>query len=168
MPALVKNHKVIAVDTRGMGGSGRPIGGYDMGSAAADLHGLMSQLGYNRYAVVGHDIGMWIGYALAVDFPHDVDRRDVIEAMIPGLTPTPPMFMPQDQNLRRWHFMFNQLPDLPEALVAGRERIFLTWLFEHYAYRPDMESERACTHHGKEGSRCRSETVSIQGGGQLL
>ena len=24
-----------------------------------------------------------------------------------------------------------------EALVAGREKIFLTWLFEHYAYRPD-------------------------------
>jgi pimeloyl-ACP methyl ester carboxylesterase len=137
MPALAKNYKVIAVDIRGMGGSGRPVGGYDMGSVAADLHGLMSQLGYNRYAVVGHDIGMWIGYALAADFPQEVDRLAVIEAMIPGLTPTPPMFMPQNQNLRRWHFMFNQLPDLPEALVAGREKIFLTWLFEHYAYRPD-------------------------------
>jgi pimeloyl-ACP methyl ester carboxylesterase len=138
MPALAKNYKVIAVDIRGMGGSSRPVGGYDMGSVAADLHGLMSQLGYNRYAVVGHDIGMWIGYALAVDLPQEVDRLAVIEAMIPGLTPTPPMFMPQNQNLRRWHFMFNQLPDLPEALVAGREKIFLTWLFEHYAYRPDM------------------------------
>ncbi|HWW51926.1 MAG TPA: alpha/beta hydrolase [Verrucomicrobiae bacterium] len=138
MPALARNRRVIAVDTRGMGGSGRPVGGYDMASTAADLHGLMNQLGYRQYAVVGHDIGMWIGYALAADFPHDVDRLAVIEAMIPGLTPTPPLFLPPEQNLRRWHFMFNQLPDLPEALIAGRERVFLSWLFEHYAYRPDM------------------------------
>jgi pimeloyl-ACP methyl ester carboxylesterase len=138
MPALARRYRVIAVDTRGMGGSGRPVGGYDMGSAAADLHGLMNQLGYRQYAVVGHDIGMWIGYALAADFPRDVDRLAVVEAMIPGLSPTPPLFLPPNQNLRRWHFMFNQLPDLPEALVTGREREFLSWLFEHYAYRPDM------------------------------
>jgi pimeloyl-ACP methyl ester carboxylesterase len=29
---------------------------------ASDLHGLIRQLGYERYSVVGYDIGMWIGY----------------------------------------------------------------------------------------------------------
>jgi pimeloyl-ACP methyl ester carboxylesterase len=30
---------------------------------------------------------------------------------------------------KTWHFAFNYLPDLPELLIEGRERVFLSWLF---------------------------------------
>lgn len=127
--------RVIAADPRGIGQSGRPADGYDTGRAAADLHGLMRKLGHERYSVVGHDVGMWIGYALASDRPGAVERLAVMEALIPGLDAPPPVFMPRGENVFFWHFMFNQLPDLPERLIEGRERAYLAWMFEQWSYR---------------------------------
>ncbi len=138
MPVLVREgFLVIAVDPRGMGESDRPLDGYDTGRAAEDLNGLMICLGHRRYDVVGHDIGMWIGYALAADHPEAVARLALVEAIIPGLLKRPPeVFMPQAQSAFFWQFMFNQQPDLPEMLVQGRERAFLSYLFGKWAYCP--------------------------------
>lgn len=60
----------------------------------------------------------------------------MIDSNIPGVTPSPPIFRPKDENTHSWHFMFNQLDDLPEVLVQGREREYLSWLFSNYAYKP--------------------------------
>ena len=60
--------QAIAVDPPGIGDSDKPAGGYDTGSIGAALHAMMAQLGHERYQLVGHDIGMWIGYAMASDF----------------------------------------------------------------------------------------------------
>jgi pimeloyl-ACP methyl ester carboxylesterase len=129
---------VIAADLRGMGQSSRPLAGYDTGQLGRDLHGLMQQLGHAKYAVVGHDIGMWAGYALAADHPEAVERLAVIEGGIPGLIdPSPEVLMPQAQSAFFWQFMFNQQPDLPELLIQGRERAFMSYLFDKWAYRPD-------------------------------
>jgi pimeloyl-ACP methyl ester carboxylesterase len=69
MPALARDFQVIAVDQRGIGLSDRPQDGYDTGTLAGDLVALMDALGHQRFAMVGHDTGMWIGYALAADHP---------------------------------------------------------------------------------------------------
>ncbi len=37
---------------------------------------------------------------------------------------------------RPWHLAFNRLDDLPEILLQGREREFLTWLFRAKSTRP--------------------------------
>jgi pimeloyl-ACP methyl ester carboxylesterase len=65
MPALAQSFTVIAPDQRGTGLSGKPGDGYDTATLAADLAALMDALGHPRFAVAGHDTGMWIGYALA-------------------------------------------------------------------------------------------------------
>ncbi|HWL84338.1 MAG TPA: alpha/beta hydrolase, partial [Polyangiaceae bacterium] len=136
MPALVKaGYHVVAVDPRGMGDSSRPPGGYDTGRVAGDLHGLMRKLGYEHYAVVGHDIGVWIGYALASDHPEGVERLAVIDGILPGLLGPRDVFMPQKDTTRVWHFMFNQQPDLPEMLIQGRERPYMEWFRDHWAYK---------------------------------
>lgn len=137
MPELAKNYRVIAVDTRGMGDSSRPDGGYDTETAANDLSDLMRKLGVDRYSVIGHDIGMWIAYPLAARHGDAVDKLVVTEALIPGITPTPPMLLPPDTNAGLTQFMFNQLRDLPEFLVAGREGPYVRWVVDHLAYRPD-------------------------------
>ena len=74
MPALARDFEVIAVDQRGMGLSDKPAGGYDTGTQARDLVALMDALGHQRFAVVGHDTGFAISYALAADHPDRVDR----------------------------------------------------------------------------------------------
>ena len=139
MPTLVKTgFQVIAVDPRGMGESSRPTTGYDTATVATDLNALMMALGHKRYLVVGHDIGMWIGYALASDYADSVERLAILEATIPGLLkPEPLVFMPQARGAFFWHFMFNQQPDLPEILIQGRERAFMAYLLHYRAYKPE-------------------------------
>lgn len=125
MPALAGEFEVIAPDHRGMGLSEKPGEGYDVTTLAGDMAALMDALGHERFAVYGTDIGMPIAYALAADNPDRVVRLAVSEAPLPGITPSPPLFLPPPLNARLYHLAFNQLPaELNEALVRGREAIF--------------------------------------------
>jgi pimeloyl-ACP methyl ester carboxylesterase len=124
MPALARDFSVVAADQRGTGLSGKPADGYDSATLAADQVALMDALGHQRFAVAGHDTGMWIGYALAADHPGRIDRLAVAEAAMPGLSPSPPLFGPATANDRLWHFAFNRLTGVNEQLVTGREQVY--------------------------------------------
>jgi pimeloyl-ACP methyl ester carboxylesterase len=69
----------------------------------------MDALGHRRFAVAGHDTGMWIGYALAADHPDRVTRLAVAETPLPGVSPSPPLFASAHLNNALWHFAFNRL-----------------------------------------------------------
>jgi pimeloyl-ACP methyl ester carboxylesterase len=136
MPALARRFSVVAADPRGVNLSDRAAGGYDTGSLAADLVALMEALGHSRFALIGHDVGMWIGYAVAADHPERLARLVVAEATIPGISPFPPPWGPARANDMLWHFSFNRLADLNEALVRGREDVFFGWQFATKASTP--------------------------------
>ena len=140
MPALAMEYEVIVPDQRGTGLSGKPESGYDTGTLANDLVALMHQLGHERFAMFGHDIGMLTGYALAADHPECLERLAVAETPVPGLAPSPPLFMPSRLNDRLWHFAFNRLAELNEELVAGREDVYFGWQLESKAAHPLPES----------------------------
>src|SRR5262249_30342823 len=124
MPALARDFSVVAVDQRGIGLSDKPRDGYDTATLARDLVALMQALGHQRFAVYGTDVGMPIAYALAADQPDRLDRLVVSEPPLPGVSPSPPLFLPPQLNERLWHLAFNQLPKVNEQLVTGREDIF--------------------------------------------
>jgi pimeloyl-ACP methyl ester carboxylesterase len=131
MPALARDFEVIAVDQRGIGLSDKPADGYDTGTQAGDLVALMSGLGHERFAVVGHDTGFTISYALAADHPDRVERAALAEIPgSPGAAPSPPVFVPGPVNDRLWHLPFNRLHKINEQLVAGREDVFYRWEFD--------------------------------------
>jgi pimeloyl-ACP methyl ester carboxylesterase len=136
MPALARDFTVIAPDQRGTGLSGKPPDGYDTGTLAADLVALMEALGHQRFAMAGHDTGMWIGYALAADHPDRLARLAVAETPLPGLSPSPPLFANAHLNDALWHFAFNRLGGVNEQLVAGREETYFGWQFATKAARP--------------------------------
>jgi pimeloyl-ACP methyl ester carboxylesterase len=130
MPALARSFEVIAIDQRGIGLSDKPQDGYDTGHLARDVIALMDKLGHQRFAVVGHDTGFAICYALAADHPDRIARVALVE--IPGppvATASPPVFVPAVVNNKLWHIPFNRVENLPEQLVAGRERIFFGYEF---------------------------------------
>jgi len=129
MPALARGFFVVAPDQRGCGLSGRPADGYDTATLAGDLVALMDALGHRRFAVAGHDTGMWIGYALAADHPSRVDRLAVAETPLPGVSPSPPLFAPDRLNNALWHFAFNRLAEVNDQLVTGREEVYFGWQF---------------------------------------
>ena len=124
MPTLARDFSVVAVDQRGIGLSDKPQHGYDTATLASDLVALMDALGHSRFALYGTDVGMPIAYALAADHRNRVDRLVVSEAPLPGISPSPPLFLPPQLNERLWHLAFNQLPEINEQLVTGREDIF--------------------------------------------
>ena len=141
MPSLAEHFTVIAVDQRGIGLSDKPEEGYDTGTLASDLIDLMDALGHGRFAVIGHDTGFAIGYALAADHPRRVDR--IVLAEIPGppmRSASPPVFVPAAVNNRLWHIPFCRAETLPEQLVKGREDIFFGYEFEIQGGKPSADA----------------------------
>jgi pimeloyl-ACP methyl ester carboxylesterase len=116
MPALAKNYTVIAPDLRGLGDSSKPLTGYDGKAVAEDIHQLVTQLGFKTIFLVGHDWGTQVAYSYAAAHPTEVKRLAVMELTIPGFAPPgrPPL----------WWGIFHQIPDVPEALVQGKELNF--------------------------------------------
>ena len=117
--ALSRRHTVIVPDLRGMGLSARPAGGYDKKTQAQDIAGVLDSLGIQTAAMVSHDIGNMVAYALAAQYPARVTRFAPIDAPLPGIGPW-------DEIARRhavWHWSFWGAD--AERLVAGRERIYL-------------------------------------------
>jgi pimeloyl-ACP methyl ester carboxylesterase len=135
MPALARHFRVVAVDQRGVGLSAKPQGGYDTGNQADDLVALMHKLGHDRFAMMGTDTGMPIGYALAADHPRRLTHLAVAEAVIAGVTPSPPLIASEKLNNRLWHIPFNRQEEVNEQLVRGREAIYFGWQFTHKAVR---------------------------------
>jgi pimeloyl-ACP methyl ester carboxylesterase len=136
MPGLARDFSVVAPDQRGIGLSGKPADGYDTGTLADDLVALMDALGHQRFAVAGHDTGMWIGYGLAADHPDRVARLAVAETPLPGVSPSPPLLANAHLNNALWHFAFNRLAEVNDQLVIGREEVYFGWQFATKAARP--------------------------------
>jgi pimeloyl-ACP methyl ester carboxylesterase len=132
MPALARDFEVIAPDQRGIGLTEKPRDAkYDPGTLANDLVELMDALGHQRFAVVGTDTGLPIGYALAADHPDLVERVALAEVPgPPGAVPSPPFFPPPSLNNKLWHIAVNRLDEVNEQLVSGREDIYFGYEFD--------------------------------------
>jgi pimeloyl-ACP methyl ester carboxylesterase len=128
MPALAKNYTVIVPDLRGLGDSSKPPTGYDGNTAAEDIHQLVTQLGFKTIFLVGHDIGTQVAYSYAAAHPTEVKRLAVMDLTIPGFEPAGRMPI--------WWRLFHQTPDIPEALVQGKEMMYLSWFYRNLAYNP--------------------------------
>jgi len=135
MPALAKNYTVIAPDLRGLGDSSKPPTGYDGKTVAEDIHQLVTQLGFETIFLVGHDIGTQMAYSYAAAHPMEVQRLVVMDLTIPGFAP--PGITP------RWWFFFHQTPDVPEALVEGKEMEYLSWHLRGLANNPAAITQEA-------------------------
>jgi pimeloyl-ACP methyl ester carboxylesterase len=85
----------------------------------------MEALGHERFALLGFDTGFLISYALAADHPERVERLVVGEAPLPGISPSPPLILPDQLKAMLWHIPFNQQDVVNEQLVTGREDIFI-------------------------------------------
>jgi pimeloyl-ACP methyl ester carboxylesterase len=133
MPALAKRFRVIAPDLRGLGDSSRPLTGYDKKTVGGDVWRLLEALGVTAFNLVGHDWGGPTAYAIAAAHPDAVKKLAILDVTIPG-DGSPNI----SQGGRRWHHAFHQTPDLPEALVLGREAIYFGWFYRNYGHRPDV------------------------------
>ena len=138
---LVKDHTVIVPDLRGMGLSSHQDGGYEKTAQARDLAGILDKLGVQNVALVTHDIGNMVGYAVAGLYPARVTRWAVMDAPLPGIG----HWDDQLKNPKVWHFNFRG-PDV-ERLVAGRERILLDRFYNELSATPAGIDEETRNHY---------------------
>lgn len=139
IPVLAERYTVIAPDLRGCGSSDKPAAGYDKRSMAGDIVGMLRVLGYESAAVVGHDRGARVALRMAKDHPDVVERLAVLDNV-----PTKVIFDSMDARIAagHWLFSFNRVSDLPEALIAGREAVWIrhflsTWTYGREVFTPE-------------------------------
>jgi haloacetate dehalogenase len=83
-PALARERTVVLADLRGYGDSDKPAPDaagevYSKRSMARDQVGLMRQLGFQRFQLVGHDRGARVSHRLVLDHPDAVTRLAVLD-----------------------------------------------------------------------------------------
>jgi haloacetate dehalogenase len=121
-PRLAEEHTVVTPDLRGYGESSRPPTRpdhepYSKRAMARDALALMRELGFERFAVAGHDRGARVAYRLALDHPERVERLAVLDVIPTGETwrRAARRFM-----LGWWHWAFLAQPaPLPETLIGA-------------------------------------------------
>lgn len=139
IPALARDYRVIAPDLRGIGDSDKPVSGYDKRTLAEDVWQLLRHLGIARFRLVGHDFGAAVSYALAAAHRGAVEKLAILEMIMPGFGYEACMqhpFATDGLGRKVWHLAFHDAPEIPEALIAGRERMYLRWFHDHFAYAP--------------------------------
>ncbi len=70
-----------------------------------------------------------MAFALAAAHQQAIRTLAILDVTVPGIGPD------ISQGGKRWHHAFHMTPDLPEALVQGRERIYLSWFYEAFCYQ---------------------------------
>jgi haloacetate dehalogenase len=140
IPELAKRFRVIAPDLRGYGETDKPASGYDKRTMANDLRELVRELDIPKVSLVGHDRGARVATRFAKDHPDALDRLVVMDNV-----PTRIVARDFDANKAKayWFFMFHLVPDLPEALIAGREDLWLRHFFSDWCYNPHAISGEA-------------------------
>src|SRR5882757_6396657 len=123
LPELSKHFTVIAPDLRGVGESGKPKDGYSKKNMAIDLHELVKKLGYKKIDVAGHDIGMMVAYSYAAQFPKEVNKLALLDALIAGVEPVWSQVKAQ-----AWWFGFFSQPHSAEV-AEGRMNLILEDFF---------------------------------------
>lgn len=141
MTLLADRYQIIAPDLPGQGDSDKPQFGYDTLALAEKVQGLMQKLEIERYYLAAHDVGAWVAWPYAMLYSPQVIKLALLDAGIPGVTLPDALPCTPEKAWKTWHFAFHLLPDLPEALISGREEVYLEWFLRRKTASPMVFSD---------------------------
>lgn len=121
-PKLATEFTVVATDLRGYGDSDKPKGGGDHAAyskrvMAQDQAEVMSRLGFDTFAVVGHDRGARVSHRLAMDHPSRITKLALVD-----IAPAAQVYrsLTKDMAAAYWHWFFMRLPEpVPETILGN-------------------------------------------------
>jgi haloacetate dehalogenase len=148
-PRLAQDFTVVLADLRGYGDSSKPEGEadhstYSKRAMAQDMVEVMRQLGYETFAVVGHDRGARVTHRMALDHPQRVKKAAVLD-----IAPTYLMYMTADKEFAtvyyHWFFLI-QPADHPERMIGAQPEYYLRsrlarWAADPSAFTPEAIAE---------------------------
>jgi haloacetate dehalogenase len=138
------DHTVICVDLRAYGGTGVPPSSadhspYTKRQMARELVGLMDELGFEKFIIVGHDRGGRVSYRLALDHPHRVEKLAVLDVI--------PISEAWDRTDRRfqttywpWALLSQRAP-LPETYLKSAPEAVFKDPFGRGSFGPEILNE---------------------------
>ena len=145
-PALARKFTVVCSDLRGCGDSGKPASdethvAYSKRVMANDQIEAMGDLGFDRFAVVGHDRGARVAHRMALDHEDVVTKLVLLD-----IVPTAFAFANVDKAMAtaafNWFFSI-QHDDLPERMIGSQPEFYIRYLLEHWAGDKDALSTEA-------------------------
>jgi haloacetate dehalogenase len=147
-PELAEHFTVVCPDLRGYGDSAKPAGGHDhleysKRAMAMDQVEMMSALGFERFAVVGHDRGARVAFRMALDHANRVSRLALLD-----IVPTKTIYATIDQRRATmvWRYFFLIQPyDLPERLIGRNPDFYLAWTLDEWCGTAGALTEQALT-----------------------
>jgi pimeloyl-ACP methyl ester carboxylesterase len=164
MPALADAGLAVLVpDMRGYGDSDKPAGteGYDARALAEEFRALVRDIGFGAgrpLTLVAHDMGAPPALLWAADHPAEVAGLLYIEVpvMLSEVLTKIIAYTPEAMKMgSMWWWILPLAPDVPERLIVGNERAFLTWFYERYATPDAIDTatvaEYLRTFSGREG-----------------
>jgi haloacetate dehalogenase len=138
IPVLAERYRLIVPDLRGYGATEKAVNGYDKRTMANDIRALMTELGIDKAAIIGHDRGARVGLRFVKDHPQATARFAALDNV-------PTRLIMEHLNARSaqtgWFIFFNGVRDLSEALVTGREEIWFRGIIDSWIYDPETYSE---------------------------
>jgi len=132
-PELAKTYTVVAADLRGYGDSSKPADGenhfgYSKRATAQDQVEVMASLGFEKFAVVGHDRGGRVAHRMAVDHPDRVTKIAVLD-----IVPTYKLFHNVTKEWAtssfHWFFLIQKAP-FPETVIGNSAEFWLKSRFD--------------------------------------
>jgi haloacetate dehalogenase len=129
-PRLAERFAVVVPDLRGYGRSSKPASdpehvAYSKRAMAQDMAEVMTELGHERFRLVGHDRGARVAHRLTLDQPQRVERVAVLD-----IVPTHHVFSTVDQQgatgIYHWFFLIQPEP-FPETMIGHDPGYFLRW-----------------------------------------
>jgi pimeloyl-ACP methyl ester carboxylesterase len=163
-PLARAGYAVLIPDMRGYGDSDKPQGsdGYDARSLANECRALVQHLNFAHAAPiihVAHDMGALPALLWAADYPDEVAGLLYIEGpvMLGDVLRNIIAYTPQAMKEGSlWWWILPFAPGVPERLIVGNERAFLTWFYEghtvqKHAITPQALQEYLRTFAGREG-----------------
>jgi pimeloyl-ACP methyl ester carboxylesterase len=152
-PILAERHTVVCPDLRGYGASGKPqavaADTYSKRTMATDITGLADALGFDRFALVGHDRGAHVAFRAGLDHPDRISHLGILD------------IVPTVDSWKVLHgvgaavafhlYLMAQPPGLPEQMIAGSSDAFFGHFLDAWSTGPgaipaDVRAEylRAC------------------------
>ncbi len=145
-PILAERFTVVCTDLRGYGDSAKPPGdpehhAYSKRQMAQDQVEVMQRLGFNEFAVVGHDRGARVAHRMALD-----NAKKVTKLALLDIIPTSTAFANTNKEMAtaafNWFFCIQ--PDgLPERLIGAEPAFYLQWILDHWCGTKDALAAEA-------------------------
>ena len=157
---LAEQFTLVMADLRGYGDSGKPQtdaehSPYSKRAMAADMAQLMTALGHQTFAVMGHDRGGRVAHRLARDYAERVTRLAVLD-----IAPTANMYQTTDMKFAmayyHWFFLIQPYP-LPETLIGADPEFYLRQKIGSWGKSGDVHTDEAMADY----LRCFSNPATI-------